>query len=67
MSTARQRAEPDGRWVSLGSAGVVVDCQDAIAASNLEPNTYQYNIKATRLAAYNTHKGDESEKEDWAP
>ena len=27
-------------------------------------NTNQYNGKATRLAAYNAHKGDEAETED---
>ena len=30
-------------------------------------NTNQYNSKATRLAAYNAHKGDEAEKEDLDP
>ena len=30
-------------------------------------NTNQYNSKATRLAAYNAHKDDESEMEDLDP
>ena len=30
-------------------------------------NTNQYNSKATRLAAYNAHKDDESETEDLDP
>ena len=114
------KAKAGPRWVTLGRAGIVLNCEDFIAASNLQAdtarleaekklndvrearrklfasakalrdsgravedwkseellmmlrykkvsNTNQYNSKATRLSAYNAHKGDEAETEDLDP